>query len=75
MSLLNMDTFFTESLNDIDSTWHPEKIVEFQEILPISAKEERSTKYLKQRLRELLDVHATELVSAVGEINTVEPLL
>lgn len=48
---------FTDHLKEVNSAFHPEHLIRFDDIIPISAKRRQNTDKLKQRFRELLDVY------------------
>lgn len=52
--------FFLDSLSDVLPEMHPNRLVKFDEIFVISAKEKQGTESMKNRLRQLLDTYADE---------------
>ena len=48
---------FSDSLSEVDEDFHPETLVKFDDIFPISTMFNQNTEAMKQRLRKLLDIY------------------
>lgn len=49
---------YTDNLHEVEPQFRPNQLVRFDEIIAVSAKQRTGTDYLKERLRQWLDVNA-----------------
>ena len=49
---------FVEHMGEVNEDFRPENLVEFDDIVTVSAKRRQNIDELKQQLRRLLDMHA-----------------
>lgn len=56
--------FFPDALDSIDPSYHPRKLVKFDSVFQISAKNGLGVKEMKNKLRYLLDRYANEELEA-----------
>lgn len=55
-----LNAIISESLSEVPQELHPKRLVKFDDIFVISAKEKVGTENVKNRLRQLLDLYADE---------------
>ena len=66
--LLIKTKFSTDSLSNVDEQFHPEKLVKFEGVITMSAKQKLSTDVVMQKLREVMDERAEQRLKEEMEI-------
>ena len=66
--LLIKTKFSTDSLSNVDEQFHPEKLVKFEGVITMAAKQKLSTDVVMQKLREVMDERAEQRLKEEMEI-------